>query len=93
MLSHWSPAAIDAIGYLAASLTTAAWLPQLLRTWRLRSAHDLSAGMLAIFTTGVALWLVYGLARDSRPVIVANAATLVLSLGLIAMRVAFRSRR
>ncbi len=93
MLPHLPPGAVDAVGYLAASLTTAAWLPQLVRTWRTKSADDLSPGMLAAFTLGVALWLLYGLARGSGPVIAANAVTLLLSLGLVALRIAFRVRR
>lgn len=90
MWQHWPPGTIDAVGYLAAALTTAAWLPQLVRTWRSRSVDDLSPGMLAAFTLGVALWLVFGVARGSGPVIAANAVTLLLSLALIAMRIAFR---
>jgi uncharacterized protein with PQ loop repeat len=57
------PGAADASGYLAATLTTASWIPQIVRTWRSRSAGDLSLGMLATFTLGIALWLVFGLAR------------------------------
>ena len=90
MFQQLSPGTIDAIGYVAATLTTAAWLPQLVRTWRTRSADDLSPGMLAAFTTGVLLWLVFGLARGSGPVIAANAVTLALSLLLVGLRVAFR---
>lgn len=92
MLEHLPTTAVDAVGYVAASLTTAAWVPQLVRTWRTKSADDLSPGMLAAFTAGVCLWLVFGLARGSGPVIAANAMTLLLSLGLIGMRVAFRTR-
>lgn len=92
-MPHWSPGAIDLVGYAAAALTTLSWVPQLRRTWRTRSASDLSTGMLAAFTTGVALWLVYGLAVGAAPVIVANVVTLALSLALMAMKVAFDRRR
>lgn len=92
MLPQLSPDAADLVGYVAATLTTAAWVPQLVRTWRTKSADDLSLGMLAAFTLGVLLWLVFGIARDSRPVIAANAVTLVLSLVLVALRVAYRRR-
>ncbi len=88
-----SPGTIDAIGYAAASLTTAAWVPQIVRVWRTKSADDLSPGMLAAFTSGVLLWLVFGLARESGPIIVANTVTLVLSLVLVGFRAAFARRR
>jgi MtN3 and saliva related transmembrane protein len=60
-----------------------------MRTWRSRSAEDLSLGMLTIFTLGVALWLLFGLALGSRPVVVANAVTLALSLLLVGLRLRF----
>jgi MtN3 and saliva related transmembrane protein len=83
------PETIDLVGYIAATLTTAAWVPQIVRTWRSRSADDLSLGMLTIFTIGVALWLLFGLALGSRPVVVANAVTLALSLLLVGLRLRF----
>jgi MtN3 and saliva related transmembrane protein len=86
------PLVIEAIGYAAATLTTVAFVPQVLRTWRSRSADDLSPGMLAMFTTGIFLWLVYGLAAGARPLAAANAVTLVLSLALVVMRVRFGGR-
>lgn len=94
-MPHWSPGAIDLVGYAAAALTTLSWVPQLRRTWRTRSAADLSTGMLATFTAGVALWLLYGLAVGASPVIAANGVTLALALGLIALKVVFdrRARR
>lgn len=94
-MPHWSPGAIDLVGYAAAALTTLSWVPQLQRTWRTRSAADLSFGMLATFTSGVALWLLYGLAVGSSPVVVANGVTLVLALALVALKVGFdrRARR
>ena len=81
---------IELIGYLAATLTTISFIPQVLHTWRLRSAHGISLGMYAIFTSGVALWLVYGLLLGAWPLIVANTATLVLALFILAMKVRFR---
>ena len=80
----------ELIGYLAATLTTISFIPQVLHTWRLRSAHGVSLGMYAIFTSGVALWLVYGLLLGAWPLIIANAATLVLALFILAMKVRFR---
>lgn len=67
------------LGYLAATLTTAAFLPQVLHTWKSRSARDLSVGWLVTFTIGVMAWLAYGLLTGSRPVIVGNAVTLALT--------------
>ena len=54
---------IFAIGFGAAIGTTAAWFPQLVRTWKTQSARDFSWGYLALFITGVFLWTLYGLIR------------------------------
>ncbi len=70
---------ITAIGLVAASLTTIAFLPQAIKTWRSKSAKDLSLGMFGIFTTGVLLWLIYGLLVNDLPIILANTFTLLLS--------------
>ena len=83
---------IQLVGFAAAALTTLSFLPQLLKTWRTRSAGDLSLGMLAVFTAGLVLWLIYGLATGSRPVIAANLATLVLAGAQVALTLRFRRR-
>lgn len=76
------------IGLAAGALTTGCWLPQLLRTWRTRSADDFSWAYLALLTCGVGLWLAYGLATGDAAISVANALTLsaLLAIG------AFKSR-
>jgi len=65
------------LGYPAAFLTTIAFVPQALHSWRTRDLSGISLPMYAMFTLGVALWLGYGLVIGSLPVIVANAVTLV----------------
>lgn len=78
------------VGGLAAFLTTLAFVPQVLLTWKTRRADGVSLGMYSIFTTGVALWLLYGLMIGAWPVIVANALTLTLALFILAMKLRFR---
>ena len=78
--------AADAVGALAGLLTTVAFLPQVIETWKSRSAADLSLGMFAILCAGVALWLLYGLLLGAWPVILANAATLLLAGAILAMK-------
>jgi MtN3 and saliva related transmembrane protein len=80
----------DLLGFLAATLTTAAFVPQVIKTWRTRSAGDLSLGMLLVFTTGIVLWLAYGLALGAAPIIIGNVITLGLTGLLIALKISFR---
>ena len=69
----------DLFGYPAAFLTTVAFIPQAWKSWRTRDLSGISLPMYALFTLGVALWLAYGIAIGSAPVITANGITLVLA--------------
>jgi MtN3 and saliva related transmembrane protein len=78
---------IEAVGFAAGVLTTLAFVPQVLHTWRTRSSGDLSAAMLTVFAVGLLLWLVYGLARSSWPLVLTNAITLWLVCFLLILKV------
>ncbi|CAA6604385.1 conserved membrane hypothetical protein [Rhodospirillaceae bacterium LM-1] len=69
----------DFVGMVAGALTTLAFLPQVIKTWKTRSTRDISLTMFLSFTLGVALWLVYGLMMSAWPIILANLVTLALA--------------
>ncbi len=77
----------DLLGYPAAFLTTAAFLPQALHSWQTRDLSGISLPMYAMFTAGVAFWLAYGIVIGSMPVIVANAITLVLAAMVLGLKI------
>ncbi|MCA3000435.1 MAG: SemiSWEET transporter [Burkholderiales bacterium] len=77
---------IDAIGSAAAFLTTVAFVPQVVKIWRSRSAKDISLPMYVVFVIGVAMWLVYGLLLGAMPIIIANCATLLLAISVVVMK-------
>lgn len=77
----------EIIGYSAAFLTTIAFLPQAYHSWTTRDLSGISLPMYSLFTTGVALWFVYGLYIGSMPVVIANAITLVLSAIVLALKI------
>lgn len=81
---------LDALGLVAGAMTTAAFVPQVVRVWRTRSTGDISLAMFLLLSVGVILWLIYGLAIGSTPVIAANAATLLLSLAILTAKVRFK---
>ena len=85
----------ELIGYLAAALTTCSFVPQALHTFRTRDVTGISLGMYSVFTVGIALWLVYGLALAAWPIVVANAITLALAGTILGMKVRYgvRGRR
>jgi MtN3 and saliva related transmembrane protein len=81
---------IQVLGLVAGSLTTAAFLPQVIKTWKSRSAKDLSLGMFSLFCLGVLLWLIYGLIVRDIPVIAANLLTLMLASTLLFFKLRFK---
>lgn len=82
--------AIQVLGLVAGSLTTAAFFPQVIKTWKSRSAKDLSLGMFSMFCLGVILWLIYGIMVRDIPVIAANLITLLLASTLLFFKLRFR---
>ena len=81
---------MDWIGYAAASLTTLSFVPQAWHTFQTRDVRGISLGMYSVFTVGVALWLLYGLALGAWPIVAANAVTLSLAASILAMKLRYR---
>lgn len=81
---------VQLLGLIAGTCTTVAFLPQVVKTWKSRSAKDLSLGMFSIFSLGVALWLVYGFLVQDIPVIAANLITLMLASTLLVFKLRYK---
>jgi MtN3 and saliva related transmembrane protein len=79
----------EIVGYVAAFLTTASFVPQAWLTFRTRDVSGISLGMYTVFACGVALWLAYGLLVNAWPIVVANAITLALAIAILAMKLRF----
>ena len=77
---------LEWLGYAAAVLTSASFIPQAIMTIRSRDTRGISRDMYIIFTLGVALWLAYGIAIDSLPMILANVVTLVLAGTILGLK-------
>lgn len=77
------------LGFTAASLTTFAFLPQVIKIWRSRSTKDISLPMLITFIVGVTLWLIYGLLVNAAPIYIANGITLILNLAILRFKLKY----
>jgi MtN3 and saliva related transmembrane protein len=77
-------------GYVAATLTNLAFVPQAVKTLRTRDTRSISLYMYLVFTVGVAFWLLYGIALHSWPMIVSNTVTLGLAGTILAMKLRWR---
>jgi len=78
------------LGFAAGALTTVAFVPQVAKTWRTRSTHDISLGMFVLFNTGQVLWLVYGFFISAWPIVVANTVTLALALTILYFKLRYK---
>ncbi|KGG11909.1 MULTISPECIES: SemiSWEET family sugar transporter [Prochlorococcus] len=83
------PSSIDILGLIAGSLTTAAFVPQLLKVWNSKSAKDISYLMFILFIIGIVLWEIYGWEIHSMPVILFNLITFCLGLTILILKFIF----
>ncbi len=81
------------LGLAAGACTTIAFLPQVIKTWKSRTAKDLSLGMFSFFCFGVLLWLIYGIMMRDIPVIIANLFTLILASILLFFKLSFKESK
>ena len=77
----------ETIGFIAAILTTTAFVPQFVKVWRTRSTKDISLRMYLMMCAGVFLWLVYGIRLHALPIMLANGATLALTIAILAFKI------
>jgi MtN3 and saliva related transmembrane protein len=80
------------LGYVAAVLTTVAFVPQAWHTFQTRDVTGISLGMYSVFTVGVLLWLIYGILLGAWPLILANAVTLALASCILLMKLVLGRR-
>lgn len=81
---------ITHLGLLAGAITSAAAIPQVVRTYRTRQVRDISIWQPVILNIGMTLWLVYGLAIGDAPLIIANIFSIVCYSFLIAMKILYK---
>ena len=80
---------IEFFGYFAAILTTLAFLPQLIKTFKTKKAEDVSLITLIMFLTGVLSWIIYGYKISSTPILIANIITFILNLLILIFKITF----
>ncbi len=81
---------INVIGIVAGTLTTIAFVPQLIQVVKTKSTKDISLIMFIVFSMGVSCWLVYGILIYSWPVIIANAIVFVLALVILSYKIRYK---
>ena len=74
---------VDILGYSAGAITSLTFLPQVIKTWKEKSAKDISLLMFVIAAVNETMWIVYGILLDNWVIILTNATVLVMSLIMI----------
>ena len=82
----------DLFGYFAAILTTAAFLPQLIKTLKTKKADDVSLITLIMFLSGVGSWIIYGYKISSFPILLANIITFILNLLILISKIYYAKK-
>lgn len=80
----------NVLGFIAGTLTTIAFVPQVIKIWKSQHARDISMGTFALFSFGVLLWLLYGIQLGALPIILANGITLLLSLTILVFKLKYK---
>jgi MtN3 and saliva related transmembrane protein len=80
-------------GYIAAVLTTVAFVPQALLVYKTKDTSSISLLMFIIFSFGLISWALYGILINQFPIILANGTTLILSLYILYMKATENSRK
>lgn len=80
----------ELLGFLAGALTTASFIPQVLKTWRSRSTEDISLGMFSLFCAGLVLWTAYGAMLRSLPIVLWNSITLILAGTILIFKLRYK---
>ena len=83
---------IEFFGYFAAVLTTAAFLPQLIKTLKTKKAEDVSLITLIMFLCGVSSWIIYGYKISSLPILIANIITFILNLFILISKIYYSKK-
>jgi len=81
---------VDSLGFVAGVFTTIAFIPQVRHSWKTRDLSGISLRMYSLFTLGVALWFLYGVALGNWPLAVTNAITLVLAAAVLILKLIHR---
>ncbi len=79
----------NTFGFVAAALTTIAFLPQVIKTWRTKKAEDVSIVMLLMFITGLLFWIVYAIQTHALPVLIANIITFILNVTILTLKLIY----
>ena len=81
---------VDILGTVAGFTTTLIFLPQVIKTWKEKSAKDVSLWMFLFAIANQALWIGYGFMRPDNVIIFTNIAMMLLAFIMIYFKFKFK---
>ena len=81
---------VTILGLVAAICTTISFLPQAIKTIKTKQTKDLSLGMYLVLTTGILLWIVYGILIGDLPIILANGITFIFTATILFLIIKYK---
>lgn len=81
---------VDVLGYSAGVVTTLIFLPQVIKTWKEKSAKDISLLMFVIAAVNDVMWIVYGVMKDDLVILLTNSVVLVMALTMIYFKMRYK---
>jgi MtN3 and saliva related transmembrane protein len=78
---------VGIMGFIAGLLTTVAFLPQVIKVYKTKSAKDISLPMYVIFTIGIAMWIIYGFMLDAMDILIFNVITFILAITILVYKI------
>ena len=80
---------VTVLGFIAAACTTIAFLPQVIKTCRMKETKDISLLMYIVLITGISLWVLYGVLIRDYPISIANGVTFILALIILIAKIRY----
>jgi len=80
----------EILGYVAGAITTLTFLPQVVKTWKEKSAKDIALMMFVIAASCQALWIIYGVLSNNWVIILTNSIIFIMSLIMIFFKFRFK---
>ncbi|MDR1928682.1 MAG: hypothetical protein LBQ07_01180 [Endomicrobium sp.] len=80
---------LELLGFIAGFFGVIALIPQIYKTWKLKSAKDISIQMFIIHAISNSFWIAYGLVFSKQAIYIANTIILTFAIIQIVLKIKY----
>jgi MtN3 and saliva related transmembrane protein len=80
----------EILGYTASAVTVFTFLPQVIKTWKEKSAKSVSLNMFLIAVANEILWIAYGIQINNMVIIVTNVVMMCMASIMIYLKLRYK---